>query len=48
MWRLAGAALVQLPAVWLVASVAMLLYGAVPKLAVASWSTALRRRDLTA
>jgi ABC-2 type transport system permease protein len=38
MARLTGAALVQLPAVWLVAAVAMLLYGAVPRLAVASWS----------
>ncbi|WP_415924551.1 ABC transporter permease [Streptomyces sp. MI02-7b] len=40
MVRLTGAALVQLPAVWCVAAVALLLYGAVPKAAVASWGVA--------
>ncbi len=35
--RLAGAALVQLPAVWLLAALATLLCGAVPRLATAGW-----------
>jgi len=38
LWRLTGAALVQLPAIWLVASVAVLVYGLVPRLAAAGWS----------
>ncbi|MFB6814774.1 ABC transporter permease [Streptomyces sp. NPDC056347] len=35
-----GAALVQLPAVWLLGGVAVLLYGAAPKAAVAAWAVA--------
>ncbi|MEV8451411.1 ABC transporter permease [Streptomyces sp. NPDC052095] len=35
-----GAALVQLPAVWLLGGVAVLLHGAVPKAAVAAWGVA--------
>lgn len=38
--RLVGAGLVQLPAVWVVASVALLLHGLTPRLAKASWSVA--------
>jgi ABC-2 type transport system permease protein len=37
LWRLTGAGLVQLPAIWLVAAVAVLAYGLVPRLAAASW-----------
>lgn len=36
--RLAGAALLQLPAVWVVAGVALLLYGLSARLAVLSWA----------
>lgn len=39
-WRLTGAGLVQLPAVWCVAAVALLLYGAAPRLARAGWGVA--------
>ncbi|MFJ3161772.1 ABC transporter permease [Streptomyces kanasensis] len=35
-----GAAAVQLPAVWLLGGVAVLLYGAAPKVAVAAWGVA--------
>ncbi|MFE2933012.1 ABC transporter permease [Streptomyces sp. NPDC059278] len=35
-----GAALVQLPAIWLLGGVTVLLYGALPKAAVASWGVA--------
>ncbi|MFJ1550759.1 ABC transporter permease [Streptomyces sp. NPDC088246] len=35
-----GASLVQLPAIWLLGAVAVLLYGALPKAAVASWGVA--------
>ncbi|MER5852115.1 ABC transporter permease [Streptomyces sp. NPDC002012] len=35
-----GASLVQLPAIWLLGGVAVLLYGALPKAAVASWGVA--------
>jgi ABC-2 type transport system permease protein len=35
---LVGAALAQLPAVWTLAAVAMLLFGAVPKASVAAWT----------
>lgn len=38
MARLTGAAVVQLPAVWLLAALALLLYGALPRLAAAGWS----------
>jgi ABC-2 type transport system permease protein len=36
--RVLGAAMVQLPAVWVLAAVAVLLVGAVPRWAVASWA----------
>ncbi len=36
--RLLAAALVQLPAVWVIAAIAVLLHGAAPKYAPASWS----------
>ncbi|MEU9761340.1 ABC transporter permease [Streptomyces sp. NPDC047987] len=35
-----GAALVQLPAIWLLGGVTVLMYGALPKAAVASWGVA--------
>lgn len=35
-----GAALVQLPAIWLLGALAVLLYGALPKAAVAAWAVA--------
>ncbi|MGW7008330.1 ABC transporter permease [Streptomyces sp. NPDC054933] len=38
--RMAGAGLVQLPAVLFVAAIAVLIFGAAPRLAVASWSVA--------
>ncbi|MEV1052514.1 ABC transporter permease [Streptomyces sp. NPDC049887] len=37
---IAGAALVQVPAVWTLAGVALLLYGAVPRAAAAGWAAA--------
>ncbi|MFE4641939.1 ABC transporter permease, partial [Streptomyces sp. NPDC056730] len=35
-----GAALVQLPAIWVLGGLAVLLYGAFPKAAVAAWGVA--------
>ncbi|MFI8102745.1 ABC transporter permease [Streptomyces sp. NPDC086023] len=39
-WPLVGACLAQLPAVWALGGLAVLLYGAVPRAAVAAWAAA--------